>query len=311
MPTLHALLGHLHQPQVRDLAWTLLSPGLLGQGQLPLRHPLSASVWRREPWRLQEWLARQDADSLALQQFLAAGSRRLGRYYERLWQFALLAAPDIELLAANLPIRQDRHTLGELDLLVRDDEGEHHLELAFKLYLGPKDGLGEEADNWLGPASEDRLGRKLAHLTNHQLPLSSSPPASAALADLTAAPPRAAGWLGGYLFYPWHGSTASPTVSAADHLRGRWLHRRDWPQLVAGSADWQPLPRHSWLAPGCISRAEKYSTAQLAQWLSQLDEHAPAQLLARLEQDENGEWHEQERVFLVSNHWPRPGADAV
>ena len=43
---------------------------------------------------------------------------------ERLWQFALCQAPDIDLLVANLPIRQGSHTLGELDLLLRDRDGE-------------------------------------------------------------------------------------------------------------------------------------------------------------------------------------------
>ncbi|WP_369603937.1 DUF1853 family protein, partial [Klebsiella quasipneumoniae] len=40
-----------------------------------------------------------------------------------------------ELLAANLPIRRAGHTLGELDMLIRDRDGVHHLELAIKLYL--------------------------------------------------------------------------------------------------------------------------------------------------------------------------------
>ena len=58
-------------------------------------------------------------------------------YYERLWQYALCQAPDLQLIAANLPIRQNGSTLGELDLLFCDDQGVHHLELAIKLYLGP------------------------------------------------------------------------------------------------------------------------------------------------------------------------------
>ena len=308
MQSLDSLLAPLRQPQVRDLAWALLSPGLLGQGQLPLRHPLTASIWQREPQRLLDWLAHLETDSSALQQFLAKGSRRLGHYYERLWQFALHAAPDIQLLAANLPVRQAGHTLGELDLLLRDDAGVHHLELAFKLYLGPEHDCGTDAGNWLGPASEDRLGLKLAHLANHQLPLSSSPHGRAALAPLNDAPPHAAAWLGGYLFYPWRGSTESPAVSAAGHLRGRWLHRRDWVQLANDSAHWQPLPRHGWLAPARIGPSEKWPAERLDQWFDELPAHAPAQLLVRLEQQEDGDWCERERVFLVSDHWPHQPA---
>lgn len=308
MHTLALLLDQLRQPCVRDLAWTLLSPGLLGQGALPLRHPLSASRWQHEPQLLVDWLLQQEHDSAALRQHLAQGSSRLGRYYERLWQFALYAAPDIEVLVANLPVRQGGHTLGELDLLLRDDEGCHHLELAIKLYLGPADQAGEDAEHWLGPASEDRLGLKLAHLRNHQLPLSSSPAGQATLASLGHYAPKAAGWLGGYLFYPWHSGCASPGASASDHLRGRWLRHRDWHRLEHDSSHWQPLPRQAWLAPARIEEQQLWPTERLSQWREQLDEWAPAQLLVRLQQREDGDWHERERVFLVNDHWPHSPA---
>lgn len=89
-----------------------------------------------------------------MQQWLAqATTRRLGRYYERLWQFAVTHAPGVELVAANLPIRVGGHTLGELDMLLRDRDGVHHLELAIKLYLGPQHGDGHDPAHWLGPGS--------------------------------------------------------------------------------------------------------------------------------------------------------------
>ncbi|NQD95018.1 DUF1853 family protein, partial [Pseudomonas sp. CrR25] len=201
----------LRQPVVRDLAWVLLSPPLLSTTPWPQRHPLSASHWRQAPGALADWLLHLDRDDAALLTWLAQSSvRRLGLYYERLWQFALHAAPGIELLAANLPIRQSGHTLGELDLLLRDDEGVHHLELAIKLYLGPEQGSGEQPTEWLGPGSHDRLDIKLDHLSQHQLPLSARGEARAALAELDLAHAQAALWLGGYLFYPWTNHCAPP-----------------------------------------------------------------------------------------------------
>ena len=304
MHNLDTLLDQLRQPCVRDLAWTLLSPGLLNHGALPLRHPLAASRWWHEPPQLADWLRQQEHDSTALRQYLAQGSSRLGRYYERLWQFALHAAPDIEVLAANLPIRQGGHTLGELDLLLRDAEGCHHLELAIKLYLGPAKQAGEDAEHWLGPASEDRLGLKLSHLRNHQLPLSSSPAGQTTLAHLGYSAPKAAGWLGGYLFYPCHIPCASPAVSAAEHLRGRWLRHSDWHRLEPQHNHWQPLPRQAWLAPARIEEQQRWPTERLMQWRQQLDEWAPAQLLVRLQPRDSGDWYERERVFLVNDHWP-------
>lgn len=111
LPPLDDLLSQLRQPTVRDLAWTLLSPGLLQPGNLPLRHPLAASEWTARPVLLHAWLLQQERDSQALLAWLDKGrSRRLGHYYERLWQFALQHAPGVQLLAANLPIRQNGQT---------------------------------------------------------------------------------------------------------------------------------------------------------------------------------------------------------
>lgn len=307
LPLLDELLDQLRQPQVRDLAWTLLAPPLLhGDAQLPLRHPLAASSWLAEPQRLGEWLLHQEQDSSALLHFLNNGSSRLGRYYERLWQFALQAAPDVQLLAANLAIRAQGKTLGELDLLLRDADGVHHLELAIKLYLGPRRHPGEDSGYWLGPASEDRLGLKLQHMAEHQLQLSATPQARSALAGICEEPPRPGMWLSGYLFYPWPHGCAAPSGSHPEHLRGQWLPRGAWPAFstVQVPGRWQPLARHAWLAPARLEADQLWSAGQLADWLQQLPADAPAQLLVRLLPGVDGDWREAERAFLVSDDWP-------
>ncbi|WP_437881395.1 DUF1853 family protein [Pseudomonas sp. LRF_L74] len=302
---LDELLGELHQPAVRDLAWTLLSPGLLATTQ-DLRHPLAASEWLARPGRLRDWLMLQERSPEALLHWLEEHpSRRLGRYYEQLWQFALMAAPDVELLAANLPIRDAGHTLGELDLLLRDSQGVHHLELAIKLYLGPADGDGSDADQWLGPGSQDRLGSKLRHMYERQLPLSASTQAHTALQSFTALTPRASLWLGGYLFYPWQQACAAPSQAAAWHLRGTWLRRQQWSTFVDSHANWQPLQRGTWLAPAALDKTALWTRDQFTAWLLQLPDDAPAQLLVRLEHDAAGRWRESQRVFLLSDRWPQ------
>lgn len=300
---LHELPRRLRRPAVRDLAWTLLSPALLSAPPCPQRHPLAGSAWAADPQHLHDWLRALDADDLPLRDWLARiTSRRLGLYYEGLWQFALKQAPGVELLAANLAIRTGGRTLGELDILLRDGEGTHHLELAIKLYLGPTAGNGGDPAHWLGPGCHDRLGSKLAHLAGHQLPMSADAQSRAALAAAGADQVQAHLWLGGYLFYPWPGHAEPPAGANPEHLRGRWVRRQHWESTA--DQRWQPLPRLAWLAPARAEPDACWTVPQFEAWLAGLDEHAPAQLLVRLEPDGEGAWQEVERVFLVADCWP-------
>jgi hypothetical protein len=302
LPILNNLLSELRQSTVRDLAWVLLAPPLLSQLPGQQRYPLQASCWGQQSYELSTWLLALDADSWLLQKPV----RRLGLYYERLWQFALHAAPDVEVLSANLPIRQQGHTLGELDLLLRDTQGAHHLELAVKFYLARTDSDGTHLADWLGPGSHDRLDIKLDHLITHQLPLSCSPQAQESLNALQISQPEPSLWLSGYLFYPWNQACCGPQGHNPQHLRGRWLHHRQWPGFVEENpGQWQLLDRQAWLAPARLSADQLWRAEEFEAWRQALKNDANAQLLVRLTRAENTDWFEQERVFLVNDDWPQ------
>jgi hypothetical protein len=311
---LQQLPAQLQQSSVRDLAWTLIAPPLLLDAQWLQRHPLAGSRWAHEPAKLADWLRQLDKDASTLETWLARSSnRRLGLYYEKLWQFALQNAPDVQLLAANVAIRQGANTLGEMDLLSRDGDGDHHTELACKFFLGPEHACASEPLNWLGPSGQDRLGLKLAHLCERQLTLSSRPEAQAALANLHIQAVQAELWLSGYLFYPWPSGCAMPRGAHPQHLRGHWLYRRQWPEFTAQThpGRWQILPRSRWLAPARADQASSFSLAQLTEQL-QTSSHPPSpQLVAQLALCADGDWHEVRRLFVVSDDWPNADPSAA
>ena len=169
----------------------------------------------------------------------------------------------------------------------------------------PAYGDGRDPAQWLGPGCHDRLDRKLAHLNDHQLPISARAESRGVLAALSIDAFTAQLWLGGYLLYPWPGPAQPPRGAHPQHLRGRWLHRADWVHFAAQhDGHWQPLERHAWLALARIEESQRWSHEQFRQWLSTLPADANAQLLVRLVESSGHSWQEAERVFLVNDGWP-------
>ncbi|EPC04508.1 hypothetical protein L861_04060 [Litchfieldella anticariensis FP35 = DSM 16096] len=306
---LHPLWERYHHPLVRDLAWLLETPDVLESPGIARPGLKELGLDGRA---LAAWLDALEQAPHTLGARIGSSRRgRLGHYHERLWQFLLAEAPGTHLLAHNLPIIEDKRTLGELDLLYRNSAtpAPIHLEVAIKFYLGLPEGPGEDSSQarWIGPGCADSLAIKYQHLQQHQLPLVYSPQARRLLSDLlddcgdptSEIKQRLA--LPGVLFYPWQHDMSPPQGAHANHLRGEWLTWRCWPAFryrlpantrgcILRKPHWLALPPHT----------DLYSLSDLSAQLVQYFNLPRAPLLLGLHSPEIG-WS---RVFVAGNEWP-------
>ncbi|SDL74377.1 hypothetical protein SAMN05192555_106249 [Franzmannia pantelleriensis] len=307
-------------PLVRDLAWLIDAPDLL------------AMPWPGRPSReelglagsaLIDYLDAQHRAPQALEQRIGDSvNGRLGHYHERLWQHLLDTAPGTRLIAHNCRIERDKRTLGELDLIYqrRDDGRLVHLEVAIKFYLGLASGPGD-ADSqtrWIGPGCVDSLAVKREHLHYHQLPLLDRISDAATLTQLLGSTTLAEDALArgidqrlaipGALFYPLIAAPAvdaaalvAPREATADHLRGRWLHYRQWAEYkrsLDGDTRGAWLSKPHWMAPPHddqllpLAALDHHIQRHFADYASPL----PVML-----QTPSG-W---QRLFIVGDDWPR------
>ncbi|MFQ3216504.1 DUF1853 family protein [Paraperlucidibaca sp.] len=238
------------QPAVRDLAWLIGTPPLLTPlgdtaGFSNVYWPDNAffSELLTETMPLLQKLDREPAALIAHSE--NSRDYRLGCYLERLLSF-WLAHPDnprYALVAANLPIREDGITLGELDYLVRNkrDGTLTHWELAVKFYLGRSE--TDLDQQWLGPGLHDRLDIKRDHLCQHQLQISQKAIAREIInAHLVATAEQPLGndeiarmcWLKGRLFAAsdkqW--AVVDPTQGNPEALRGHWCIDHELPKMA-------------------------------------------------------------------------------
>ncbi|NDL70869.1 DUF1853 family protein [Vreelandella alkaliphila] len=321
-PTHEKQPGCLSSQTARDLAWLLMTPDVI---ELPPPMPSGGRPTCQElglSEGVDEWLARLTSKMSALD---GKRATRMGHYHERLWHLLLDNAPNTRLLASNIKITHKRNTLGELDMLyrTRDNPTPIHLEVAIKFYLGLTEGPGDATSQsrWIGPGGLDSLALKCSHLRHHQLPMSSTATAQAAISqwlaprDIGPAPPpnhpliqRLA--MPGVLFYPWHTAMPPPIGATANHRRGMWCYLNDWPTLAAERSEllhmaWLEKPH--WLAPPQQS-AFQPANKEMAIVRPLIDRYGPQQVMlydpeAEIKTDTKEQ--QMERLIIVPNDWPR------
>lgn len=285
-----ASASSFNSPLVRALAWSCFSPTLICRypSDIGSLHPPHFALTAAR----QHWLQQLDEDHSRLADYLAEHCRstRLGLVYESLWHFFLSEDPQTTLTANNIPVRRpDGKTLGEFDIIYfcHQQEKHFHLELALKFFLALQHPQSQHSLScWLGPNSADRLDVKLQRISEHQIPLSSTPYGKQTLAGLGVKQVSPQLQVGGMLFYGEHTPPASEWLNEA-HPRGRWLTLGDFCERE-NRADWRHIQKPNWLNAN-FNSAEPIDDAMLTAAQSRpllcINTH-------------------QQRCFIVPDQWP-------
>jgi len=207
--------------------------------------------------------------------------------------------PDLELLARNLQIFEDKRTLGAFDFLIRLATGQvEHWEVAVKFYL--LDGHVDVFEHWMGPNRRDRLDIKVTRMAQHQLPLSSHPSAANALAKLNVQPSMLStrALLKGLLFHP---------LVSEDILTDRayWVRQTACLQTVPHPEYiWQPRHKPDWIGPASHRTPDALTDSEFRHRLRERRVERP-EMWSVCQPVGPHRLYELSRYFLVQDHWGR------
>lgn len=263
----------------RDLSWAISSPPLLNLGDADSFPPLLTT----------------DIDIARLSSFMSERKEhRVGHYFENLVHFWLKHIRNVEIIDHRRQVRDEDRTVGEIDFVFRDEAARLvHWETAIKFYLKTP-ALDDAIPRYLGPNTADSLERKIAHLRDHQLPLSTRVHGQI---DIHHA------FVKGRIYQ--HPSdkaaTEGPNELAPGHLRGIWIHECELAALIETQA--ATSPRFTILnKPFWLTRPDESSSGtELARTVAKHFTQSPNSLhIAAYNRDQK----ETDRLFVVTNGWP-------
>lgn len=264
---------------------------------------------------LSEWILQNDHSQALAKLVQQRQPRRLGIYYEMLWQYVFEHYPNFQLLCQNLAVTQNNRTLGEMDFVYfcQHRQQQVHLETAVKFYLGAAKtshrntttALAYSWSQWLGPGCKDRLDLKLLKMLNQQSQLAFTPAGIDTLKQAKVSKPLREICLKGYFFYPLIKSCEAPVSSHPQHARGYWLALKDIDLLRDQVDNWQLLKKEQWLAPAILEDARQLlSLSDLSNDISLRFASNPFPVMVANMQACGAGYRESSRYFITPDHWP-------
>lgn len=286
-------------PAIRHLAWLCQAPQLM-------HSPITFEPTQHLPSDYPDILRAWDLGTEAAPALLSEPpQRRLGFYFERLYQVLLEDLLGWPILLKNQQIQANGRTIGELDFVVHnraEDRIEHH-EIAIKFYLGVLEQPNSTA--WYGPNARDRLDLKTSRLLEQQSCRTQLPETLALLAESRITGPLMPRiFMPGYLFFPDDLQTLTPDYVPEEHLRGRWMYLHN--AKAQDTSHWIALNKPHWI--GNWFQSEQPDAANSLEALERVESRSTPQLFAiMLHNPQTGIWQEADRVFVVPATWPGVG----
>lgn len=279
-----------------DILWAFDSPAMMLPD--PAKKAFNAGLVRE----IRQWLLSHEP----VMPESVKNCARLGIYFEQLWKYIFEQCPLFELIAHNLPVYEDKQTLGAFDFIYycRYRRQYCHLEVAVKFYLGTRHGAaaGTLWRNWVGPGGKDRLDLKLNKMLNKQTELGRTTEGRALLLAMGIKDVTPELLIKGRLFYPLATPARSPHASGAGHLRGQWLNIVQLDTLPE-FGDWQTLPRDEWLAGSPPGDALTLDRRQLAGELERRFATHPFPVMLRHVARRPGGHPRTNCYFITPEHW--------
>lgn len=247
----------------------------------------------------------ESIDRQSLAAFLTPRStRRVGRYFEALVEYWLRRIVSAQVLGVGVQLRDGKRTVGELDFVYRIGGGPQvHLEVAVKYFLHHPD---SDRSHYPGPNPRDSFEVKATKLFDEQLPRS--------LGHRPDVEQRRA-LVPGMVFYRSDEPDAEPpTRLAVDHRRGRWIRAGEWDGLDALGTRISIHRKPFWLSPPVSSESafDGHCGVPMPVGVDALRAHfgpdrSGTPVMISVFEDDDLSPAESNRLFVVSQHWPRSG----
>ena len=141
----------------------------------------TAPIWLNKQFGIQQFeFPSVDLSTLTTQKIPT--NRRLGHQMEFVFQRLISNSELYSIILHNLPVKDDKRTVGEIDFILKNIESERliHIELTYKFYI-IDNSISEPIHRLMGPNRRDMFFTKMQKIKNHQFELLHSPAGKKAL----------------------------------------------------------------------------------------------------------------------------------